>query len=174
MKSKYYIRVMRPTFQRAVLTVEAQSEELAVHSALEKAERLSELDWAQIETVLELPVVEAVLSEADMEDDIDEDSGADALEFVSGGRHEYALLQADLEEGGGAFIAPIWLKDLPELAAADITQDWSEALSAVSGEETEAFYVWLTRQGRPSNVVDFLAERDRRRGMSSDNLGADD
>jgi len=174
MKSKYYIRVMRPTFQRAVLTVEAESEEAAVRSALEKAEHLSEFDWVQLETVLELPVIEAVLSEADMEENIDEDSRADALEFVSRGRHEYALLQADLEEGAGTFIAPIWLKDLPELAAADITQDWSEALSGVSGEETEAFYAWLTQQGRPSNVVDFLAERDRRRGIPSADSGADE
>ena len=105
MKSKYYIRVMRPTFQRAVLTVEAESEEAAVRSALEKAEHLSEFDWVQLETVLELPVVEAVLSEADIEEDIDEDSGADALAFMSGGRHEYALLQADIEEGEGTFIA---------------------------------------------------------------------
>jgi len=63
---------------------------------------------------------------------------------------------------------------LPELAAADITQDWSEALSGISGEETEAFYAWLTQQGRPSNVVDFLAERDRRRGMPSADSGADE
>jgi hypothetical protein len=92
---------------------------------------------------------------------------------VRGGRHAYALLQADLEEGEGAFIAPIWLKDLPELAAADITQDWSEDVSGICGEETEAFYAWLTRQGRPSNVVDFFAERDKRRGTRKPDPDAD-
>jgi hypothetical protein len=30
MKSKYYVRLMRPTIQRAILTVEARSEEAAV------------------------------------------------------------------------------------------------------------------------------------------------
>ncbi len=87
---------------------------------------------------------------------------------MRGERRAYALLQADLESGEGTFIAPLWLKDLPELAAADITQDWSEAVSGVSGEETEAFYAWLNRQVRPSNVVDFFAERDKRRGMRTD------
>jgi hypothetical protein len=168
MKSKYYVRLMRPTFQRALMTVEARSEDEAMRSAPEKAEHLSEADWAQLETKTELPVVEVVLSR----DDIEGDSAADALEYVRGGRHAYALLQADLEDGEGTFIAPIWLKDLPELAAADITQDWTEAVSGVSGEETEAFYAWLTRQGRPSNVVDFIAERDRRRGTLSDDPGA--
>lgn len=159
MKSKYYVRVMRPTFHRAVLTVEAQSEEAAVLSALIKADQLSEADWARLETERELAVVEMVLSEEEAEGD----SEADVLRYVQGVEYAYALLQADLESGEGNFIAPLWLKKLPELAAADITQDWSEALSGVSGEETETFYAWLTRQGRPSNVVDFLAERDRRR-----------
>ncbi|HXG98487.1 MAG TPA: hypothetical protein VNJ06_15390 [Gemmatimonadales bacterium] len=84
-----------------------------------------------------------------------------------------ALLQADVVAGEGTLIAPMWLKDLPELAAADITQDWSEAVSGVCGEETEGFYAWLTRQGRPSNVVDFFAERDKRRGTPSEDPGAD-
>lgn len=169
MKSRYYVRVMRPTFHRAILTVEARSEEAAVRSALEKAEQLSEVHWAQLETEREPPVAEMVLSEEEAEGD----SEADVLEYVRGGRHAYALLQADLEEGEGTFIAPIWLKDLPELAAADITQDWSEAVSGVSGEETEAFYAWLARQGRPSNVVNFFAERGKRRGRPTDEPDAE-
>jgi hypothetical protein len=32
-RSKYYVRVMRPTFQRAILTVEAASERAALQSA---------------------------------------------------------------------------------------------------------------------------------------------
>ena len=38
-RSKYYVRVMRPTFQRAILTVEATSDEAAMLSALQQAER---------------------------------------------------------------------------------------------------------------------------------------
>ncbi|MBW4053147.1 MAG: hypothetical protein HIU85_17140 [Proteobacteria bacterium] len=76
MKSKYYVRVMRPTFHRAILTVEAQSPEAAVRQALGKAERLSEADWAQLEIEGEPPVVEIVLSEEETE----ADSEADVLE----------------------------------------------------------------------------------------------
>ena len=169
MKSKYYVRVMRPTFHRAILEVEARSEEAAVRSALGKVAQLSEADWAQLETEREPPVLEVVLSEEEAEGD----SEAEALEYVRSVPYAYALLQAALEEGEGTFIAPMWLKDLPELAAADITQDWSEAVSGVCGEETEGFYAWLTRQGRPSNVVNFFAERDKRRGTPSEDPGAD-
>jgi hypothetical protein len=159
-RSKYYIRVMRPTFQRAILTVEATSDEAARRSALEQAERLTEREWARLETVREPPVVEIALSE----DETEEDTEAGILEFVSDVQHAYALLQADLEAGEGAFIAPTWLKSQPELIIADITQDWTEDLSGISDEGAKAFYDWLTRQGRPTNVVDFFAEREKRRG----------
>ena len=169
MKAKYYVRLMRPTFQRAILTVEASSEEAAVLSALQEAEQLSEAAWAEIETEREPPVLEMVFPEVEAEGD----SEADVIEYVRGAEYAYALLQADLDEGEGHFIAPMWLKDLPELAAADIAQDWSAALSAVCHEETEAFHAWLSRQGRPSNVVDFLAERDKRRGSPPSDPNAD-
>ena len=52
-RSKYYIRVMRPTFQRAILTVEATSDQAALSSAMEQAERLTERDWARFEAVRE-------------------------------------------------------------------------------------------------------------------------
>jgi len=167
MKSKYYVRVMRPTFQRAVFTVEARSEEAAVRSALQRAEQLSEVAWAELGTAAEAPVLEAVLSEEE------DDSEADVLKYLRDRQDAYALLQADLDAGEGAFIAPIWLKDLPALEAADITQDWSEAISGICGEETAAFHAWLTQQGHPSNVVNFLAEREKRRGTPSDDPNAD-
>ena len=169
MKSKYYVRVMRPTFQRAILTVEARSEEAAVLSAFRQAEQLSEADWAELGTEREPAVLEMVFSEEESE----VDSEADAFEYVRGGQYAYAFLQADLDEGEGSFIAPLWLKDVGELAAADIAQDWSEDLSRVCDEEIEAFYAWLTRQGRPSNVIDFFAERDKRRGSPASDPDAD-
>jgi hypothetical protein len=123
-RSRYYIRVMRPTFQRAILTVEAESDQAAVRSVLEEAERLTESDWARLEAVREPPVIEIALSE----DETERDTEAGVLEFVSDVQDAYALLQADLEAGEGAFIAPTWLKRQPELMIADITQDWTEAL----------------------------------------------
>lgn len=170
MKSKYYVRVMRATFQRAILTVEARSDEAAVLSVLRQAEQLSEADWARLETEREPPVVEMVVSG----DEVEGGSEAEVVEYVRGQGHAYALLQADLEAGEGTFIAPLWLKDVPELAAADIAQDWSEALSGVCGAEMEALYAWLIRQGHPSNVVDFFAERDKRRVPPTGDPDADD
>ena len=99
-RSKYYIRVMRPTFQRAILTVEAASEQAALRSAREQAERLTERDWARLEAVREPPVIEVAISE----DETEGDTEAGVLEFVNDVQCAYALLQADLEAGEGAFI----------------------------------------------------------------------
>jgi hypothetical protein len=159
-RSKYYVRVMRPTFQRAVLTVEATSDQAAMRSALEQAEHLTESDWARFEVEREPPAIEVALSE----DELDEDAEADVLEFMTDVEHAYALLQANLETGEGAFIAPTWLSRQSALMVADVTGDWAEALSGISDEGAEAFYAWLGGQRRPTNVVDFFAERDKRRG----------
>jgi len=169
-QSKYYVRVMRPTFQRAILAVEATSDEAAMHSALQQAERLTEGDWARLEVEQEPPVVEVALSE----DESEEDTEAAILEFVGNVQHAYALLQADLEAGEGTFIAPTWLKHQPELVIADITQDWTEALLGISEAGANTFYDWLSRQGRPTNVVDFFAERDKRRGKPPREPDVDD
>jgi len=167
---KYYVRVMRPTFHRTTLALEARSEHEAVLSALGTVGGFSERDWERLEAQSEPPVIEIVFSEEEAEGD----SEADVLEYVRDVQYAYALLQADVDEAQGALIAPMLLKALPELAAADITQDWSEALSGISNENTEAFYAWLTRQGRPSNVVDFLAERDKRRGTPNEDSDSGD
>lgn len=167
--SKYYVRIMRPTFQRAILTVEAASEQAALRSALEQAEQLTEGDWTRFEAEREPPVIEIALSE----DEVDGDTEADVLGFLSDVQHAYALLQADLESGEGAFIVPTWLKQQPELMIADITQDWAEALLGISDAGANAFYEWLSRQGRPTNVVDFFAERDKRRGKPPQDTDAD-
>jgi hypothetical protein len=169
-RSKYYIRVMRPIFQRAIFTVEATSGEEALRSAQEQVERLTERDWARLEAEQEPSVVEIALPE----DATEGAAEAEVLEFVSEVQHAYALLQADLESGEGNFIAPTWLKGQPELMVADITQDWAEALLGISDEGAMAFYDWLTHQGRPANVVDFLAERDKRRGRPPQDPDAED
>ena len=169
-RSKYYIRVMRPTFQRAILTVEATSDEAALRSALEQAERLTERDWGRLETEREPPVIEIALPE----DETEGYTQAGVPEFMSEVQHAYALLQADLNAGEGAFIAPTWLKHQSELVIADITQDWSEALSGIYDAGANAFHDWLARQRRPTNVVDFFAERDKRRGKTPRDPDADD
>ena len=152
---------MRPTFERAIVTVEASSEKAAMRAAVEEAGRLSDDQWALLEAEIEQPVVEIALSEEEAER-----SDNDLIAYLSEVHHAYALLQADLEEAGGAFIVPTWLRRQPALAIADITQDWNEAMSGIYEEGVEGFIAWLGKQTRPTNVVDFFAERDKRRGNS--------
>ncbi len=152
---------MRPTFERAILTVEASSEKAAMRAALEQAARLTDNEWALLEAEREQPVVEIALPEEEAEG-----SDNDLLAYLRDVQHAYALLQADLAEAGGSFIVPTWLRRQPGLAIADITQDWNEALSGIYEEGVEGFITWLGQQTRPTNVVDFFAEREKRRGKS--------
>jgi hypothetical protein len=107
-KSKYRIRVMRPTFERAIPTVDASSETAAIRTALEEAGRLTDNEWALLEAEREQPVVEIALPEEEAEG-----SDADVLAFLKDVQHAYALLQADLAEAGGSFIVPTWLRRQP-------------------------------------------------------------
>ena len=155
-KSKYHIRVMRPTFQRAILSLEASSEEAAIRDALAAASRLTDSEWGLLATEREQPVVEIALSEVQAEE-----SDAAIVAFLCEVQHAYALLQASLVEGRGCFIVPSWLQRQPRLAIADITQDWHDALTSIHQEGIEEFIAWLRLQTRPTNVANFLAERDR-------------
>ena len=160
-KSKYHIRVMRATFERAIIAVEAASEKAAIGAALEEAVRLCDNEWRVIETEREPPVVEIALSEEESEE-----SQAAIVAYLTDIQHAYALLQANLAEGSGDFIVPSWLRRQPRLAIADITQDWNDALCGIDQEGVEEFIAWLGRQKRPINVVNFFAERRNRRGRS--------
>jgi len=162
-RSKYYVRVMRPTFHRAIFTVEASSERMALRSALERAGQLTDEEWAHQEAEREQPIIEIALSEEEAEG-----TSSELIAFLQDVQYAYALLQADLAEGDGNFIAPTWMRHQPALAIADVTQDWQEALTGVYEEGVEAFTAWLSRQTHPTNVVDFLAEREKRRGKPRD------
>ena len=162
-KTPYHIRVVRPTFERAILDVDASSEEEARRAALEEASRLTDNDWALLGAEREEPVVEIALPKEEAEG-----SAADVLEFLCDIQHPYGLLQADLAAAAGTFIVPTWLRAEPALAIADITQDWSEALSGIYVEGVGGFIDWLGQQTRPTHVVNFFAERDKRRRKYSD------
>ena len=78
MKTKYYVRLMRPIFQRVILTVEVSSDEAALRAALQESEQLPEAAWAEMETERELAVPEMVFSK----DDLEGDSDANAIDYV--------------------------------------------------------------------------------------------
>jgi len=167
-KSKYFIRVMRPTFARAILAIEAVSEKAAIRTALEQAGRLTDDEWKILEEEPEPPVVEIAIAEEETEG-----SDAEILAFLRDVQHAYALLQANLAEGAGAFIVPDWLRRQPDLAIADITQDWDHSVSGIHREGVEAFIAWLARQTGPTPLVSFFAEREKRRGKASSPPTAD-
>ena len=128
-QSRYHIRVMRPTFERAILTVEASSEEAAMQAALEEAGRLTDDQWALQGAEREEPVIEVALQEEEAEG-----SDGDVLAFLSDAQYAYALLQADLAEASGSFIVPTWLRRQPGLAHTsvaakrDLSSAWSNEL----------------------------------------------
>jgi phosphatidylglycerophosphate synthase len=149
---------MRPTFERAILAVDAFTEKAAIHAALEQAERLTDKEWSVLDTERERPFIEIALSNEEWED-----SDAAIVAFLRDVQHAYALLQANLAEGGGGIIVPSWLRYQTDLTIADITQDWKDTLSRIHQEGVEAFISWLRGQTYPTHAMNFFAARDKRR-----------
>ncbi len=125
---------------------------------MEQADRLTDNEWSLLDTEREPPVVEIALSNEESED-----SDAAIVAFLRDVRHAYALLQANLAEGGGGFIVPSWLRYQADLMIADITQDWKDTLSRIHQEGVDAFISWLRGQTYPTHARNFFAERDKRR-----------
>ena len=127
-QSIYHIRVMRPTYERAIVTVEASSEEAAMQAALQEAGRLTDEQWALQGAEREEPVVEIALPEEEAEG-----SDADVLGYLIDAQYAYALLQADLAEASGSFIAPTWLRRQPGLAVPAVSCRARLVVSHVAG-----------------------------------------
>jgi hypothetical protein len=159
-KEKYYVSVMRPVYQRAVIEVHASTGGEAREQALKKAKRFSDDDWSAFGmTVSELAVTERSLPAEEFKDD------SDALEFFADhADYAYALLQANIGTGEGDIIAPRWLADCSALMVADLTSDWLGQLQDIHEEGVTGFLTWLKKKKGPANIIDFSTAREKLRG----------
>lgn len=153
---KYYVRLMRPIYQRAILTLEAPSDDAAMTAALEQAGRLTDKDWTEVPPVQDPPFIEIFLSE----DETAGDSEETIMQFMHDIQQAYALLQADLEAGEGSFIAPMWLKSQSREMMTDLTGDWAADMTDICDSDYDEFHDWLAQMEHPTNVLDYFVEID--------------
>ena len=112
-RHRFAIKLMRPIFQTAVITVDAASEEHAVRLAFRKASRLKEEEWVGSFDARKYRYdLQNVLDATEFSDEATETSvtAADfAKDLCEMHITEYLLLKADIEGGQGEAVNQPWL-----------------------------------------------------------------
>ena len=158
-RKKYYVRIMRPVFQRVLLEVDATSEEEARRIAVGRAEAMRDNEWDDTESDFDQPmIVERVVGE----DELEEIAVDDPRDLVSEIGHAYALLQADLETVEGEVIPLELLERIANLALADVASDWIAQLEELRSEHAEEFWVRLKTRDRGHATLRSLLEELRK------------
>jgi hypothetical protein len=162
---KYWVKVIRPVIEHAVVEVEASSYQSALEEAAELAIDLDDSEWSpapESDDYSVHPV--AAYEQSDVEDEID------VLDMVT---HRYALLEADLDAGQGRLLLQPWMESQSSLMVSDLASDWSEEVGALLAEGVEGFLQDLQEfqaevapdrgaEDLPSNVISFAKAQARR------------
>ena len=165
-RHRFAIKLMRPIFQTAVITVNAVSEERAVRLAFRKAARLKEEEWVGSFDARKYRYdLQNVLDATEFSDEATETSvtAADlAKDLCEMHITEYLLLKADIEGGQGEALNQPWLDEKSYVFLADVAGDWLADIEALEEEGREGYL----RRGRRSNVIPF--RRPPREGDDDD------
>jgi hypothetical protein len=162
----YWVKIVRPVFQTALIEVSAKSAEEAAMVAIKKAEGLRATSWTgQFDPERYTCDIQAVLPSTDRE------PNESPKEFMSSTTTEYLLLRADTNAGEGTTSPQPWLDQCSNLMLADLCGDWIGQLDELEQEGLEGFYSWVgdevekAKQSKPANVVPFLPYFMRRKGQ---------
>ena len=167
---RFVIKVMRPIFQTAVITVDAVNEERAVRLAFGKAARLKEEEWVGSFDACKYRydlqhILDATEFSAEAEASETSVSAAALAKDLRGMRiTEYILLKADIEGGQGEAVNQPWLDEKSYVFLADVASDWLVDIEALEEEGLDGYL----RRGRRSNVIPF-----RRQPRESDDEDPD-
>jgi len=133
----YYIKLMRPAFQAAILTVRARSEKEAVSIALKRAPRVDDAEWiGRFDGELYAYDVQDVYEAGGDEDAselgvIETRPPQTVMEQGPATDIHYLLLRADIEIGQGDLLAQPWLDTRSSVLLADLCHDWSYDIDAL-------------------------------------------
>ncbi len=137
--NRFYVRLMRPVFQTAVLAIEANTEEDAALIALHRAPRIDERSWTgRFDRRYYTYDVQTLVG-----DDIEGKASKGDLGPNSDFR--YLLLKADLYVGEGKLLVQPWFAKQGDLMIADLARDWCRDLTVI-GEEGMAAYRTFLRE----------------------------
>ena len=119
-KTKFVVHLMRPVFQRAIVTIAARDHDRAIALALKAAETLPEAEWkGRFDPEKYVAVVEGA------------ETSPEPGEKVWKPRVGYLLLHGNLEDGEGRVVVEPWLRRQSGLMVLDLTRDWIDQLQQV-------------------------------------------
>lgn len=148
---KYFVSLVRPVFERAVVEIEAQSLVEAQEKALEAAGDLPDTSWkGAFDPSGYAFHIERAAEAEDVDSWADESDGAGI---------RYALLQADVDSGEGNLLPQPWMAQTSALLVADVGEDWIGDLESLQDAEVTSFIQHLKEVQKKSaikgNVVSF-------------------
>jgi hypothetical protein len=154
-KQKYWVKVIRPVIEHAVVEVEASDYQSALEEAAELAVDLDDSEWSPAPESDEYSVHPvAAYEQSDVEDEID------VLDMVT---HRYALLEANLDVGQGRLLLQPWMESQSGLMLADLSTDWADEIEGLRIKGVEGLLKDLRAEVGSTNVVSFAKAQARRK-----------
>lgn len=148
---KYFVSLVRPVFERAVVEVEAGSYSDAQVKALEAAAGLPDSSWRGDYKPSQYAF--HIERTADADDAPEWVRAPDLTDMC------YALLQADVDSGEGSLMPQPWMAEQSSLLLADVSEDWAGDIEAFGAGEVAAFQGELEKiwrdSGKNRKVVSF-------------------
>ena len=166
-KRPFRVKLMRPVFQIADLTVEARTTSDAVALAMDQADGLADRNWAgafdpshytyEVQEVIDVEAFNEMGVPLQGESMMKTQVAAPLpLRDIY-----YLLLKGDGCSGEGRVVMQPWLEAKDELIVADLSGDWRSALESIEEDGVRSYYQSLAEHGkfnvieRKGNVIPF-------------------
>lgn len=164
---KYFVRLVRPVFQEALVEVEAGSDAEAAELALDLAEGLADRDWRGF---FDPSAYSHHIARVASKDDLDGDSPEQAVALDVSDKC-YMLLEADTDSGEGAVLPQPWMQNVSSLMATDLTSDWIGELGDLKADGLRSFLKELEEHQLPPGVASFAKYLWRKRMVRIEDEG---
>jgi hypothetical protein len=153
-RHNFLVKLMRPIFQTAVVSVQAETEAEAVTAARVHAMRLREKAWlGAFDGISYAYDVQVVLNTDELREAHPEAEQTDELlvaRLMSPQDFHYVLAKADIEAGEGGVLRQPWLRRISALMLADLAGDWLADLHVIEEEGLEKGYRRRGRRNEPA------------------------
>lgn len=164
---RYWVRLVRPVFEKTTVEVAADSEEDAVTKALEAVATIPDASW---DGTFEADNYGIDATQVVAASDLSE--GESVEEVLTRGDEDirYLPLVADINSGESALQMQPWLLECGQLMLADIVGDWKTHIDDVYEDGAERLRDWLEDMQRqldpewPEDIMRLVPYLYRKKG----------
>lgn len=162
----FYVRLMRPVFQTAILAINASTEQQAASIALRRASGIDEKDWiGRFDRRFYAYDVQTLVGDGLGVESVEKRDLGPSSEF------QYLLLKANLYYGEGQLLVQPWLRRQGNLMISDLSHDWLHDISVVYEDGVAAYHKYLREMAGRRSVVDHKGNVIPFRPRSSEDEG---